>query len=272
MAELPSTRRPQANSGLHDPCSRRDLCAGCTGRDAEVRLEVRQGTGRPSPYDLGDTFLIGTVAGCDLRVGGADLPALLCLVARLPGAVTVRKLAATVPVQVNGRPVVSATLVHGDRVTVGPVELVVHIEPAQDPAPPLTASAGPDLERETFRQQVLLFREEVTRFKQARERIQETQEQQRAEVEQRARALAEQSAELERDRALWHQRRAEIEEECRQREGDLPPAACGFASPPQEELAQRAADLEAQRQEVATARQELADIRRQLYDRYRERR
>src|SRR5207253_7231670 len=96
----------------------------------EVRLELRSGT-QSTTYPLGDvSFLIGTVPGCDLRIPGTELPPVLCLIARRPGAVTVRKLTATQPILVNGRPVSSATLTHGDKVSAGGVELSVTIEMA----------------------------------------------------------------------------------------------------------------------------------------------
>ena len=44
----------------------------------EVVLEVRSGAGRAATYTLNHVdFLIGTVPGCDLRVPGSDLPAVL---------------------------------------------------------------------------------------------------------------------------------------------------------------------------------------------------
>src|SRR5437762_833439 len=48
-----------------------------------VRLEIRHGAARPVTYDVtGDEFVIGTVSGCDLRLTGANLPPVLCAVAR----------------------------------------------------------------------------------------------------------------------------------------------------------------------------------------------
>src|SRR5450631_3002443 len=69
----------------------------------EVHLEVRQGGARSATYALGDIdFLIGGVPGCDLRVG-ADTPAVICLLARHPSGVILRKLAPTQSIFVNGQ-------------------------------------------------------------------------------------------------------------------------------------------------------------------------
>ena len=94
----------------------------------EVRLEVRGGP-RATVYTLADIdFLIGSVPGCDLRVPGAELPAVLCLVARQASRVTLRKLAPTQAVLVNGLPITSTALADGDRIAVGAVELAVQIQ------------------------------------------------------------------------------------------------------------------------------------------------
>ena len=101
-----------------------------------VRLEVRVGGGRPAVYEVGDGgFLVGTVPGCDLRLPGANLPPVLCLVARQPGGASLRKLAPVQPITVNGRPVSSTYLADGDRVGVGAAELVVAIAIPEEAAP-----------------------------------------------------------------------------------------------------------------------------------------
>ncbi len=97
----------------------------------EVQLEVRTGGTRSATYALGDVdFLIGGVTGCDLRLG-ADAPGVICLLARHPSGVTLRKLAPTQPVFVNGQAVSHRELTHGDRVQLGAVEIHVHITPAR---------------------------------------------------------------------------------------------------------------------------------------------
>ena len=50
-----------------------------------VQLNVRQGSAHAATYVLDDMdFLIGSVAGCDLRLAAADNAGVLCLLARHP--------------------------------------------------------------------------------------------------------------------------------------------------------------------------------------------
>src|SRR5205823_6620042 len=86
-------------------------------------------------------FLIGTVPGCDLRLPGANLPAVVCLIHRHPGGVVLRKLAPVQQLLVNESPVTVATLADGDRITVGEVDLLVSVVPARNPLPALQEHA-----------------------------------------------------------------------------------------------------------------------------------
>src|SRR5688572_13310737 len=89
------------------------------------RLEVRIGTARPTLYEVGDGgFLIGAVPGCDLRLGGTNLPPVMCLVARHPAGVSVRRLAPVQPIAINGKNVPGAYLRDGDQITLGNVEIL----------------------------------------------------------------------------------------------------------------------------------------------------
>lgn len=95
---------------------------------ATLRLEVRLGTARPTAYEVGDGgFLVGAVAGCDLRLPGPNLPPVACLIARHAGGASLRKLAAVLPITVNGRPAASTYLADGDVVKLGPAELLVRL-------------------------------------------------------------------------------------------------------------------------------------------------
>lgn len=213
----------------------------------EVRVEVKHGTARPSYLTLSDLgFLIGSVPGCDLRLPGANLPPVLCLLTRQEDGVFLRKLVPTQALFVNGRSVSSATLADGDRLTLGPVELVFQVQHST-PKPP---GAGPALG---------LPRSEVE------ERV-------RA-LEARERQLEEQAQELDADRVIWHRRREEIERECRQQTEALQALRReaqerARPAPPPVEVD----GLTREKQELQTVRQELTTIRQQLYDRYRERR
>lgn len=93
-----------------------------------VRLEVHQ-AGRSVPYFFDQVdFLIGTVAGCDLRLPGANLPAVLCLLARHPDGLTLRRLAVTQLLLLNGAPASRAELKDGDRLTFGTLDVYVRLE------------------------------------------------------------------------------------------------------------------------------------------------
>src|SRR5919204_6119312 len=94
----------------------------------DVRLELRAGSARPVTYDVyGGEFLIGSVAGCDLRVPGAHLPPVLAVITRHPDAVRLRKLAPTAPLLLNGQPVHHAELHDGDAIGLGDVTIGVRV-------------------------------------------------------------------------------------------------------------------------------------------------
>src|SRR5207244_13254573 len=102
----------------------------------DVRLEVRQGPGRGTNYPLAFAdFLIGTVPGCDLRVSGTDLPAVLCLIARRPDGVHFRKLAPTKAILINGNTAANGLLKPGDRMTLGALGPTVDVETGTIPPP-----------------------------------------------------------------------------------------------------------------------------------------
>jgi DNA repair exonuclease SbcCD ATPase subunit len=93
-----------------------------------VRIELRHGTAPPISHDLASvSFLIGTVPGCDLRLPGAALPAVCCLLTRRSDGVELRKLAPIGALLVNGQPAGTQGLNDGDRITLGAVELLVRI-------------------------------------------------------------------------------------------------------------------------------------------------
>ncbi|MCE9533620.1 MAG: hypothetical protein K8T89_21215 [Planctomycetes bacterium] len=168
----------------------------------EVRVEVRNGSTRPTVYELtGEEFLIGSVPGCDLRLPGTNLPPVICLIARMADGVRLRKLAPTLPVLVNGQPISQTSptsLTHGDCISIGAVDIQVAINLAYAtslrPVPARDESAG---------------------FEKFNERSTELQKRE-AELREREQAIAEQAKELESDRILWYRRRDEIEQEMQQ--------------------------------------------------------
>jgi chromosome segregation ATPase len=153
-----------------------------------LRLELRHGSAAPIPHDVTSiSFLVGTVPGCDLRLPGASLPAVCCLLTRRPDGVELRKLAPIGTLLVNGRPAANQALADGDRITLGAVELLVRMTPAvriREPAVSLRPIEPAD-------------------------------------VDERSRQLREQTEELEADRVLWYQRREQIEQECRRQQEEV---------------------------------------------------
>src|SRR5216683_3480322 len=102
-----------------------------------VRIEVRTANGRPTGYEVGDGgFLIGTVPGCDLRLPAANLPPILCLIARHAQGVGLRKLAPLQSLSVNGRAVNSTSLKDGDRVALVGIEIAVAVTGHENAAGP----------------------------------------------------------------------------------------------------------------------------------------
>ncbi len=241
-----------------------------------VRLEVRAGGGRPTVYEVGDGgFLIGGVPGCDLRLPGANVAPVVCLISRHARGASLRKLAPVQTLAVNGRPSGSTYLGHGDRVALGAVEITTSVTPGAAPPPPDggESAAAPAISAERL--------QEITA------RLQE--------IAARETDLQERAAALEKEQMHWQAVRAEIETECRkqteaaeatsralqQKESEL---AAALTAVERREQAQRAGEEEVDRlkqeceeaakqhEEARAIRRQMAQIREQLYERYRNRR
>src|ERR1051326_942253 len=118
---------------------------GRTTTTAEVELVVRQRGGKAKQYDVAEAgFLIGTVTGCDLRLGGNDLPPVICMIVGNENGADLRRLAPTYPIFINGARPSKQTLAHGDRISFNDVEIEVHVKVralASSPAEPRAASS-----------------------------------------------------------------------------------------------------------------------------------
>lgn len=89
-------------------------------------LEIRGGrTGFRRRPILGDRFLIGSDAVCDLRLDGRLAAPLHCLLRRDGDHLETERLSGS-PILINGLPAEHADLVEGDTLGVGPVRLIVH--------------------------------------------------------------------------------------------------------------------------------------------------
>lgn len=99
--------------------------------DGYLLLEICRGrTEHPLRPVYSERFLIGSSVRCDLRLGGADIPPLHSLLFVDGPDIWLEAVAATPELRVNGRLETSVRLVDGDRIHIGPIELVAHI-PAQ---------------------------------------------------------------------------------------------------------------------------------------------
>jgi len=160
-----------------------------------LRLELRHGSAPPIPHDVASvSFLVGTVPGCDLRLPGAALPAVCCLLTRRTDGVELRKLAPIGALLVNSQPAGTQALADGDRITLGAVELLVRITPVarvREPAVRLLPLAPTDLDERAGHLDAL------------------------------AKQLQEQTEELETDRVIWYQRREQVEQECRRQQEEI---------------------------------------------------
>ena len=212
-----------------------------------VRLEVRAGANRPTLYEVGDGgFLIGSVPGCDLRLPGANLPPVLCLIARQAGGASLRKLAPVQPLTLNGRAVNSTYLNPGDKIALGDIEIVVRFTPVT-----VSTAAAPaqDPEREG-RVRQLDLREQRLKLETGQFADRETKYKQ-------------ETQELEAERKLWAARRAEIENEWRKKTQALEEAALGLRRQEQEVAASYAA-IEAREKACRQGEQELERLRTQV--------
>ena len=107
-----------------------------------VSVELRTGSAPPTVHEVHEVnFLIGTVPGCDLRLPGAGLPSVVCLLSRQPTGLMFRKLAPVLSITVNGTPASAAKLADGDRIKIGSVELCMRIP--EDPSVGWVESSRP---------------------------------------------------------------------------------------------------------------------------------
>src|SRR5208283_1236947 len=162
----------------------------------------------------------------DLRLGGAALPPVLCLIALQSEGLVLRKLAPTQPVLVNGHSITTTSLSDGDRVTLGAVDLTVHIDsPFTIHQPPTGTAPG-------------------------------TRDSAKA-LDERQRQLEEQARELETDRIIWYHRRQEIEQECKQ-QSEAAETVGKEVRERERALSARARDLEQQHAALEEEKQQLA--------------
>lgn len=250
-----------------------------------VELEVRHG-GRSTLFVLSHVdFLIGTVPGCDLRVPGADLPPVLCLLARRPGGLALRKLAPTQLLLVNGATVSHANLADGDRVTLGAMDIFVRVKisvnlPSVDSSPhKQSREVGSDFDvqaadLENQREELASKRQELAdirrqlyeRYQERRDRLAGLQEA----VDRAARKIQERKRQLDADELEAQRRRQEdaarrqeledkshsLEERARCLEEERRLLADSHAAA-QAEAERQLADVQTREAQLASAQQDL---------------
>lgn len=111
----------------------------------QLLLEITRGATRfPQRPVTRARFLIGAAAGCDLRLGGDQMPPLHCLIRITETTATLEAIAEEPPLTVNGQPVTNQELQDGDRIGIGPFELLARVlthksptgsTPAAEPVP-----------------------------------------------------------------------------------------------------------------------------------------
>jgi chromosome segregation ATPase len=237
-----------------------------------VRLEVRMGTARAATHEVPDSgFLVGTVAGCDLRLPGVDLPPVVCLLTRQPQGLHLRKLAALAPINVNGKPASTGYLTDGVKLTVGLNEIVVRVAPDHHSRAPARAGRATvpeeqpgtirntkDSEREShlraWEEQLMLQRNELAhvqaemmairqelheRYQLRRDRLGKLHEG----IRRAGRSLQERQRQLEAQAALLQEQ---------EKEREVVRQAGAGLSGREERLAQRERDLLKQQQQYQT--------------------
>jgi chromosome segregation ATPase len=237
-----------------------------------VRLDVRTDTGRISHFDLDrDEFLIGSAAGCDLRLSASALPAVALQLSRQPDGLRLRRVAPAIPVVINETSLTTngPYLLHpGDTIRIAgytitiqfppaaagfylapqfvPLDDVPMAEPVREP-PPAPTSSPP-------------LAEEYRRLEQRRQKLEAEEadrraawEAQNADLIRRQRELDRLAEELQTDQAQWHERRAAIEQELAQQRA----AAAERLRRELEELRQQClAECQRQREELQQEREQ----------------
>ena len=128
---------------------------------------MRVGSGRAVGYDLTrGEFLVGGADGCDVRLPGSHLPAVIAQFGRTADGVFVRRLAPAFPILLNGKPLAGSDPVavnSADRVAIGSADIVVtvngrgHIRPTFHAVSSARSISPPPVARNTPRYRATFF-------------------------------------------------------------------------------------------------------------------
>ncbi len=117
-----------------------------------MMLEICRGRTRfPQRPILGPRFYIGSGAGCDLRLGGMDFPAIHSVIQTRENGVWFETLAAAPAVRINGELTTGEWLRDGDRIEIGAFQFLAHSVPL---LPPVAIADAPSMEQGTDVEQV----------------------------------------------------------------------------------------------------------------------
>jgi hypothetical protein len=121
-----------------------------TSPQAGLVLEVSRGRTRfPQRPVTGPRFLIGSAITCDLRLGGADIPAVHTLIVQSDEGYELETLVGEPPLKVNGEIVQQTRLRDGDRVEIGTIELTARVVAGAQFEPAEVVADRPALEQMT---------------------------------------------------------------------------------------------------------------------------
>ena len=215
-----------------------------------ARLDVRIGSARTTNYPLTrGELLIGGADGCDIRLAGSHLPAVICQFLQDASGVFLRRLVPAFPILHNSAPfngMIPVPLHSGDRITVGSAEITLEYT-AAIPLRPTFVAINPSAKQNGKSKA-------VERDDLAAERAE----------------LREQVEELEADRVAWYRRRQELEAEYRQMQDRL--KAGQQSSGRDQDVSRRETAVQQQETELERVRAELTSIREGLFHQFQERR
>jgi len=207
-----------------------------------ARLDVRFGSARITSYPFArGELLVGGADGCDVRLPGSHIPAVVCQFLQDSTGISLRRLVPAFPILHNAAPLdgmAPVALRSGDRIAVGPADITLDFTAAAPLRPTFVAIDAPKLARNDI----------------AAERA----------------ALNEQAGELEADRVAWYRRRQELEVEFRQMQDRLKHGL--VAGGREQDLARREAEIQTQETELERVRAELTEIREGLFRQFQDRR
>jgi hypothetical protein len=203
--------------------------------------------------------LIGQAVGCDVRLSVEGVNALHCAILADPGGPVLRDLGSASGTRVNGEPVVTRQLCHGDVIEVGPFQFAVELA-APAPAVGLPYPAALEAERDALRVQAAAVVAQQAALAEEEARLQQRSTALQRQEEQLAGHLEERRLKLLGWREQLRQERSAFQEECARARRER-----------EERLAEEARARQEADEAVRAARQErqrLLELRRRLKRRW----